>query len=153
MARRRHELTDEQFARLAPLLPPERPATGRPNHDHRAILNGILWRLKTGSPWRDVPERYGKWDTVYSRFRRWQRSGVWARVLAALQADGDAAGDLDWDLHFVDGTVIRAHQHAAGARKKGAPTANPRTRPRPSAAARAASPPSSTCGPRAAASR
>ena len=150
MARRRHELTDEQFAKLAPLLPPERPATGRPNHDHRAILNGILWRLKTGSPWRDVPERYGKWDTVYSRFRRWQQAGVWARVLAALQADADARGDLDWDLHFVDGTVIRAHQHAAGA-KKGAPTANPRTKP--SAAARAGSRPSSTCGPRVAASR
>src|SRR5918995_1619068 len=150
MARRRHELTDEQFAKLAPLLPPERPSTGRPNHDHRAVLNGILWRLKTGAPWRDVPARYGKWDTVYSRFRRWQRAGVWARILAALQADADARGDLDWALHFVDGTVVRAHQHAAGA-KKGAPTANPRTKP--SAAARAASPPSSTCGPRAAASR
>jgi transposase len=148
---RRHELTDEQFAKLAPLLPPERPATGRPNKDHRTVLNAILWRLKTGSPWRDLPERYGPWETVYSRFRRWQRSGVWARILAALQADADAGGGLDWALHFVDGTVVRAHQHAAGARTKGAPTANPRTRP--SAAARAASRPSSTCGPRAAASR
>ena len=92
---RRHELTDEQFARLEPLLPPERPATGRPNHGHRRILNGILWRLKTGAPWRDIPARYGKWDTVYSRFRRWQRAGVWAQVLAALQADADARGELD----------------------------------------------------------
>ena len=141
----RHELTDDQFAKLAPLLPPERPATGRPNHDHRRILNGILWRLKTGAPWRDVPVRYGKWDTVYSRFRRWQRSGVWARVLAALQADADARGELDWDLHSVDGTVVRAHQHAAGA-KKGAAI-------KPSAAAKAATRPSSTSGPRAAASR
>jgi transposase len=148
---RRHELTDEQYAKLAPLLPPEKPTTGRPNHDHRTVLNGILWRLKTGAPWRDVPTRYGPWETVYSRFRRWQRAGVWARIQAALQADADARGDLDWALHFVDGTVVRAHQHAAGARKKGAPTANPRTRP--SAAARAGSPPSSTCGPRAAASR
>src|SRR5687768_15347900 len=101
---RRHELTDDQFAKLAPLLPPERPATGRPNHDHRRILNGILWRLKTGAPWRDVPARYGKWDTVYSRFRRWERAGVWARILAALQAAADARGELDWGLHFVDGT-------------------------------------------------
>jgi transposase len=146
----RHELTDAQFAKLAPLLPPERPATGRPNHDHRRILNGILWRLRTGAPWRDVPARYGKWDTVYSRFRRWQRAGIWARILAALQAEADERGELDWDLHFVDGTVVRAHQHAAGA-KKGAPTVNPRTKP--SAAARAASRPSSTSGPRAAASR
>jgi len=147
---KRHELTDEQFAKLAPLLPPERPATGRPNKDHRTVLNAILWRLATGVPWRDLPERYGPWQTVYSRFRRWQRAGIWVRILAALQADADARGELDWDLHFVDGTVIRAHQHAAGA-KKGAPTS-----PRPirrSAAARAATPPSCTCGPRGAANR
>jgi transposase len=148
---RRHELTDEQYARLAPLLPPERPRTGRPNKDHRTVLNGILYRLGTGVPWRDLPERYGPWQTVYSRFRRWQRAGVWARVLAALQADGDARGELDWSLHFLDGTTIRAHPHAAGAPKKGAPTANPRTRP--SAAAAAGSRPSSTSGSSGAASR
>lgn len=114
---RRHELTDEQWRRLAPLLPPERPATGRPNHDHRRLLNGILWRLRTGAPWRDLPERYGPWETVSSRFRRWQMAGVWDRILTALQAEGDAAGALDWSLHFVDGSVVRAHQHAAGAKK------------------------------------
>jgi transposase len=164
---RRHELTDEQWARLAPLLPPQKPATGRPNHDHRTVLNGIPWRLKTGSPWRDLPERYGRWETVYGRFRRWQRAGVWARVLAALQADGDARGeadgdargeadgdargDLDWALHFVDGTTVRAHPPAAGAARKGGPPPNRPTTP--SAAARAASRPRSTSGPRAAASR
>jgi transposase len=141
---RRHELTDEQFAKLAPLLPPARPATGRPNRDHRTVLDAILWRLKTGAPWRDLPERYGPWQTVYSRFRRWQQAGVWARVLAALQAGADAAGRLDWSLHFGDGTTVRAHPHAAGAPKKGAQTANPRTRR--SAAARAGSRPSSTSG-------
>jgi len=109
---RRHELTDDQFAKLAPLLPPQGPATGLPNLDHRTVLNCILWRLRTGAPWRDLPEQYGKWDTVYSRFRRWQRAEVWARILAALQADGDAARGLDWDLHFVDGTVVRAYQYA-----------------------------------------
>ena len=149
---RRHELTDEQFARLAPLLPPEKPATGgRPNKDHRTVLNAILFRLRTGVPWRDLPERYGPWRTVYSRFRRWQRAGVWDRVLAALQAEADADGDLDGDLHFVDGTVVRAHQHAAGA-KKGAPAGgSPATRP--SAARGAATRPSSTCGSSGAASR
>ncbi len=114
---RRHELTDDQFARLEPLLPPQRPPTGKPNRDHRTILNGILWRLRTGAPWRDLPQRYGSWQTVYSRFRRWQQSGIWDRVLAALQAEGDTAGALDWKLHFMDGSTVRAHQHAAGAKK------------------------------------
>ncbi len=109
---------------------------GRPNLDHRQIVNGIRWRLRTGVPWRDLPERYGKWQTLYSRFRRWRRSGVWDRVLAALQAEGDAAGELDGTLHCVDGSVARAHQQAAGARKG---AANGR-----SAGAGAASAPSST---------
>jgi transposase len=114
---RRHELTDDQWHRLEPLLPPQKPPVGKPNRDHRTVLNGILWRLRTGAPWRDLPERYGKWETVYSRFRRWQRAGVWDRSLAAVQADGDARGALDWSLHFVDGSTVRAHPHAAGAQK------------------------------------
>jgi transposase len=143
--RRRHELSDAQWERLHLLLPPQRPATGRPAHDHRQIVNGILWRLTTGVPWRDLPERYGPWQTVYSRFRRWQRAGVWDRVLASLQAEDDAAGALDWSLHFLDGTTVRAHQHAAGA-KKGAAI-------RRSAVPVAASRRKSTSGPSAAASR
>jgi transposase len=71
---RRHELTDAQWAELAPLLPPTKPKTGKPNHDHRTLVNGILWKLRTGAPWRDVPERYGPWSTVYSRFWRSKRS-------------------------------------------------------------------------------
>ena len=143
--KRRHELSDAQWERLRPLLPPQRPETGRPAHDHRTIVNAILWRLATGVPWRDLPERYGAWQTVYSRFRRWQQTGVWDRLLAALHAEGDAAGDLDWTLHFVDGSTVRAHQHAAGARKKGAAI-------KPSAAPVADSPRKSTCAPSAAAS-
>ncbi len=105
---------------LAPLLPPAKPRTGRPNLDHRHILDGILWRLTTGAPWRDLPAASGPWQTLYSRFRRWQRAGIWDRILSALHATADAAGEFDWTLHCVDGSVIRAHQHAAGARKKGA---------------------------------
>lgn len=136
----RHELSDAQWERLRPLLPPQvRSGRGRPAKDHRTIVNAILWRLATGVPWRDLPERYGSWRTVYSRFRRWQAAGVWDRVLAALQAAADARGDLDWSLHFLDGTTIRAHQHAAGA-KKGAATKR-------SAAPVVGSPPKSTCAP------
>ena len=114
-----HELTDEHWERLTPLLPPEKPATGRPNKDHRTILNGILWILRTGAPWRDLPERYGPWHTVYSRFRRWQQAGIWDEVLRVLQAEAAHAGTLDGSLTMIDGSNIRAHQHAAGARKGG----------------------------------
>jgi len=143
---RDHELSDEQWAALAPHLPPQKPGTGRPAKDHRTVVEGILWRLRTGAPWRDLPERFGPWQSVDTRFRRWQAAGVWSRVLAALQAEADVKGELDWSLHFLDGTVIRAHPHAAGAPKKGAAT-------KPSAARGAASPPSSTCEPSAGASR
>jgi transposase len=110
------DLTDVQWEWLRPLLPPQKPRTGRPAKDHRTILNGILWILRTGSPWRCLPERYGSWKTVSSRFYRWQEAGVWDRVLAELQRRGDAEGRLDWSLHFVDSTVVRAHQHAGGAK-------------------------------------
>lgn len=135
---RNRELTDDQWAALAPHLPAQRPATGRPAKDHRLVVEAILWRLRTGAPWRDLPETYGPWQSIYTRFRRWHQAGVWDRALAALQAQADGRGELDWSLHFLDGTSIRAHPHAAGA-KKGAAT-------RPSAAAGAAGAPSSTCG-------
>lgn len=117
MSKRRHELTDEQWQRLEPLLPLQKPKTGHPNLDHRTVLNGIVWILRTGAPWRDLPERYGKWQTVSSRFYRWQKAGIWQQVFAQLQQMGAAEGELDWDVHYVDGSIIRAHQHAAGAKK------------------------------------
>ncbi len=110
------DLTHAQWERRHPQLPPQQPRTGRPAKDHRTVINGILWVLRTGSPWRCLPERYGSWKTVSSRFYRWQRAGVWGRILAALQRRADADGWLDWTLHFVDSTVVRAHQHAAGAK-------------------------------------
>jgi transposase len=118
---RRHELTDDQWERLAPLLPPQRPATGRPARDHRTILNGILWILRTGAPWRDLPERYGSWKTVYSRFRRWQQTGIWDRLLTELQREAAHDDQIDGSITMIDSSSIRAHQHAAGARKKGTP--------------------------------
>ena len=91
----RFDLTDRQWERLEPLLPPQRPRTGRPNDDHRRILNGILWVHRTGATWRDLPERHGPVGTVSSRFYRWRLAGIWHRVLAALQAAADAKGELD----------------------------------------------------------
>ena len=144
------ELTDAQWDRLRPLLPPQKPRAGRPAKDHRSVIEGviegILWVLRSGSPWRSLPEHYGSWKTVSSRFYRWQRAGVWDRILSALQRQADIDGRLDWTLHFVDSTVVRAHQHAAGA--KGGTR-----RPRRSGAAAAATARRSTSAPSGAASR
>jgi transposase len=93
---------------------------GRALARHRQVLNGILFRVRTGVPWRDLPERYGPWETVYKRFARWQTDGTWARIQASLHTQADAAGELDWNAQ-IDSTVVRAHQHAAGARKGGSP--------------------------------
>lgn len=111
----RGELTNEQWARLAPLLPPQKPKVGKPAKDHRPVVNGLRWQRRTGAPWRALPERSGPWSTVPSRFRRWRLGGVWDRLLAAVPQQAAAAGQLDWSVHFVDGSVVRAHQHAAGA--------------------------------------
>jgi transposase len=91
----RGDLTNMQWERLQPLLPPQKPKRGRPAVEPRRILNGILWILRTGAPWRDLPERYGPWRTVASRFYRWQKAGVFRRILATLQQQADAAGQLD----------------------------------------------------------
>jgi transposase len=113
---KQRDLTDEQWARLKPLLPPQKPKTGRKNLDHRRIINGILWILRTGAPWDDLPRRYGKRGTVSSRYYRWRKAGIWDRIFAEVQAQADTDNNLDWTIHFVDSTVIRAHQHAAGAK-------------------------------------
>ncbi len=84
------------------------------------MINGMLWVDRTGAPWRDMPERYGKWSSVSGRFYRWRKAGIWQRILAALQQQADQRGKLDWAVHYVDGTVIRAHQHAAGAKGRDA---------------------------------
>jgi transposase len=95
------------------------PQRGGRWRDHRQVLNGILFRVRTGIPWRDLPERYGPWETVSKRFARWQTDRTWARIEATLRTQADAAGELDWDAQ-IDSSVIRAHQHAAGARNRGA---------------------------------
>jgi transposase len=139
---RRHELSDDQYALLVPLLPAAR-RPGRPWADHRRLLNGLFWKLHTGAQWRDIPERYGSWKTIYDRFVRWRRDGTWDRILQALQMRLDADGRIDGDQWCIDGTSIRASRSAAGARKRGGATpTNPPTMP--SAARGVASEPSST---------
>ncbi|MET9125433.1 IS5 family transposase [Streptomyces sp. NPDC004528] len=113
----RGDLTSEQWARLEPLLPVGKKPGRPPVWSKRQLINGIRWRTRTGAPWRDVPARYGEWETVYGLFRRWQRDGTWSRILTQLQAEADAKGLITWDVR-VDSTVARAHQHAAGARKR-----------------------------------
>jgi transposase len=111
------ELTERQWERLLPLLPPQKPTRGRPAKDHRTVVNAILWVLRTGAPWRDLPADAGVcWKTAASRFYRWTDSGVWQTVLVDLQKDANEHGRLDWSKHFVDGSSVRAHQHATGAR-------------------------------------
>lgn len=111
----RHDLSDEQWAAFESLLPVERTGRpGRPWTPHRRVVNGILWRTRSGAPWRDLPEQYGSWKTVYGRHRSWSADGTWDRVLRLLQRGSDS-DDAEW-LVSVDSTVIRAHHHAAGAR-------------------------------------
>ena len=145
----RHELTDEQWARVEPLLPANGSRGGQWK-DHRPVVNGMVWRLRTGAPWRDLPGDYGPWQTVYDRFNRWSADGTLGGVAECLLADLDNGGKVDWDLWNIDGTVIRASRAAGGARadsvgKKVATAASSRSRRTPRwAAARAGSAPSCT---------
>lgn len=97
------------------------------------MINAILWKLRTGAPWRDLPERYGPWKTAHERLRMWTADGTWDRILAQVVVKDDSLGSLEENVEFVisvDSTSVRAHQHAAGARKKGA--ARPGSKPSPS---------------------
>jgi transposase len=124
----RGELTEKAWARIEPLLPPVQGA-GRRWRDHRQVINAILWKLRTGAPWRDLPERYGPWKTAHERLRIWTADGTWDRLLEEVVVKDDSLGSLEWMIS-IDSTNVRAHQHSAGARKKGdAPPGGSRTSP------------------------
>lgn len=108
---RRFELTDEQFVRVAPLLPGKDTDSGRTATNNRLFVDAVLWVLRTGAPWRDLPERFGSWNTVFQRFNRWAKKGIWTAVFEAVQ-------DPDWEWLMIDAPVIRAHQHSAGSPQK-----------------------------------
>ena len=140
----RHQLTDEQWAAVDPLIPRSTATTGRPPSERRLMLDGLFWILCTGAPWRDLPERFGPWQTVYDHFRNWRKTGVFASIVEALQVKLDNQGYIDWELWCVDSANVRAARAAAGADKKvssATPTNPPTTR---WAAAEAGLDPSST---------
>ena len=105
-------LSEAQWARILPLLPSSVGKQSRPFRDHRQVLEGIVFRYRTGCAWRDVPERFGPWQTLWKRHARFSRDGTWDRVLGQLLSEADAAGQVDWQLS-VDSTVSRVHQHGA----------------------------------------
>jgi transposase len=115
---KRHELTDEQWEAVWPLIRRRASKTGRPAKDPRLMLNGILWILGTGAPWRDLPDRFGSCKTVHRYFSQWRRRGVFTAIIDALQIKLDDRGLIDWNLWCVDGANVRAARAAGGAAKK-----------------------------------
>lgn len=113
---RRYALRDDQWERMKDLLPGREGHVGVTAKDNRLFIEAVLWRYRTGSPWRDLPERFGDWKNVHRRFSRWAKSGVWERIFKHLAADPDN------EYAMIDATIVRAHQHSAGARKKMAKT-------------------------------
>lgn len=107
----RDVISDEAWAVIGPLFP-KAHSTGRPPVDRRVVVEATAWRFRTGAPWRDVPERFGNWNTIYKNFNRWSDSGVWARVLERVQSLAQQSGDLDWVVS-IDSTIVRVHQHGA----------------------------------------
>jgi putative transposase len=107
---RRHELTPEQWKRIEPHLPGKPGDPGRTAGDNQRFVNAVVWIARTGAPWRDLPERFGPWNSVFQRCLRWSKKGVWGRLLRAL------GGDPDLEHLLLDSTIVRAHQHAAGAK-------------------------------------
>ena len=115
------DVTDEQFQLIKPVLDgynAQFSGRGRPRAEDRPLLNGMLWRLDNGAKWRAIPLEYGKWYTIYARFREWAEAGVFEQVIASLQAQARAEDRISFDFAAIDGTIVRAHKSAAGAKKR-----------------------------------
>lgn len=109
---RRHELTDKQFDRIKHFLPGTEGTVGVTAQDNRLFVNAVIWVFKTGAPWRDLPERFGNWNSIHKRFARWSKSGIFDKIFRILSEDADM------EFLLMDGTIVKAHQHASGAKKK-----------------------------------
>ena len=103
-------LTDVQWERIAPLLPGKKGDAGRTGKDNRRFVEGVLWMVRTGAPWRDLPEYFGKWSSVWKRFRRWALKGVFEKLFQAL------SDEPDFEYALIDGTIVKVHRHATGAK-------------------------------------
>jgi transposase len=112
-----YRLSDEQWQQIEGMLPKNGQRGGQWK-DHRLMIDAILWALSDGGRWRNIPQGFGPWQSVYDRFRSWTRRGLWDRILRHLQARRMNSGEIDWQLFAIDGTIIRAHQSAAGAPEK-----------------------------------
>ena len=106
-------MKDEEWAFFAPFPVRAGAGSGRPPSDHRSLLDGVFWIARTGAPWRELHVHFGKWGSVYRRFRRWTAAGIWDVILEALNDSGDGQDTVQ----MIDSTIVRAHQHAAGAKK------------------------------------
>jgi transposase len=111
----RYELTDEQWQKIEKMFPANKGKRGGQWQDHRQVVNGMIWILCSGAPWRDLPERYGNWKRVYDRFRRYRIDGFFGQLLRKLQVQLNKQGLIDFHLWHVDSTTVRAHKSAAGA--------------------------------------
>ena len=109
----RRALTDGEWQRIEPLIPGKKGDKGRHGADNRLFVDAVLWLVRAGAPWRDLPDEFGKWNSVFKRFRRWAKKGVWKRLFTELGENPDL------EYLIIDSTIVRAHQHAAGAQKKG----------------------------------
>jgi len=109
---RRHEITDEQFDKIKSFLPGSDGTVGVTAQDNRLFVNAVIWIFKTGAPWRDLPERFGHWNSIHKRFARWSKAGIFDKIFNILSEDADM------EFLLMDGTIVKAHQHASGAKKK-----------------------------------
>ncbi len=114
----RHDLSDQEWQKIKPYLPSNAHHNGHPYADHRKYLNGMIWHLATGAAWRDLPDRYGKWNSVFRRFSRWSKTGVMQKIAFNLQKELKSRGRIDWQLWCMDSTTVQAGKPAAGALKK-----------------------------------
>ena len=117
-------LSDEMWAQVEKVLPPAKGAMGRPMRDHRVLVEGAIYRYRTGVAWRDLPDEFGPWQTVWKRHHRFSTDGTWDKLLSALQVQADGRGEIDWKVS-VDSTSVRVHQHGAtAARVQGGPSSH-----------------------------
>ena len=121
---KRHELTQAEWERIKPMIPTREGLRGRPAKDTRLMINAMLWIVSTGAPWRDLPEWYGPWKTVYNTFQRWIKSGIWQLLYETLLENAPVSNPVEWTIWEIDSTTCKVHQHASGGKGGRSPSAS-----------------------------